>query len=377
MANTLTAIIDKLLAQGLMALRQNAIMARLVNSAYSAEAGEKGSTIDVPIPSAIVAQAVSPANTPPSTADVAPTSVALPLDKWYEAPFYLTDKDVMEAMNGTIPMQASEAVKALVNQVDSDIYNEYKGIYGYVGTAGTTPFASDLSDYLNARAALAGQLCPLDSRRVMLDVNAEAKALAQRAIQDASWRQSTQGIMEAQIGRTLGADWFASQNVKTHSSTALSAGAATVNGAHGLGVKTVSIAKATNTSPLVAGDILTFAGDTQTYVVTAGVTLAVGNTDVAIEPGLKVAKSGAEAMALKASHVVNLVFHRDAIAFATRPLASAVDGLGNLIQSAVDPMSGLTLRLEISREHKRTRYSYDILYGTKLIRRELACRIAG
>jgi argininosuccinate lyase len=96
-----------------------------------------------------------------------------------------------------------------------------------------------------------------------------------------------------------------------------------------------------------------------------------------ISPPLKTALVGSEAVAVKASHAVNLAFHRDAIAFATRPLVDQMDGLGNIINTATDPVSGLALRLEISREHKRTRFSYDILYGATLVRADLAARLAG
>src|SRR4051812_29804250 len=97
-------------------------MPLLVNRQYEAIAGQKGSSIDVPIPSAIAAQAVTPNNTAPSTADIAPTSVNIPLDQWYEAPFYLTDKDMLVASNGLIPMQASEAIKAIANNIDTYLF---------------------------------------------------------------------------------------------------------------------------------------------------------------------------------------------------------------------------------------------------------------
>jgi hypothetical protein len=376
MANTLTEVIPKLLAEGLLALRQQAVMPRLVNRAYDTMAGQKGSTIDVPIPSAIAIQSVSPAATPPSTADVAPTSVSISLDNWYEAPFYLTDKDVQEAMDGVIPMQASEAVKAIANQIDGDILALYKSVYGWAGSEGTTPFGTDLATYLEARKVMADQLAPMDPRFVVLDPAAEANALGLRAFQDASFRGDAAGIINGQIGQKLGSLWVMDQNVPTHTA-GTAAGATTDATGYAVGVKEITLASA-GTGTILAGDIITFAGDTQTYaVITGDADVSDGGT-VTFEPGLKVQiAASATAITLKSTHTVNLLFHRDAFALAMRPF-SGVDpmGLGHF-QSAIDPVSGLVLRLEISREHKRTRFSYDVLYGVEPVRLALATRIVG
>jgi hypothetical protein len=376
MSNDISKVSTPLLAQGLMALRGMNVMPRLVNSDYQGAAQEKNSVINVPIPSAITAVAVTPGATPPSTADVAPTSVPITLDQWYEAPFYLDDKDVMNSMNGVIPMQATEAIKAVANQVNSYIMSQYKGFYGFSGTAGTTPFASDTTAASGARKLLNKQLCPPGDRRIVLDMDAEGNAIVLPLFQQANTAGTDRTQVEGVIGRKIGFDWYADQQVVTHTSTPLTAGACTANGVNAAGSKTVSIAKATNTSPLVKGDIISFAGNSQTYVVTADVTLAVGNTNVSIYPGLAVATAGGETVTLKASHVVNLAFHRDAIAFATRPLLE-VSHPAVISSAAVDPVSGLGLRLQITREYQRTRFAFDILYGGAVVRPELGCRIAG
>lgn len=379
MANDLSAVIPQILAQGLMALRGATIMPRLVNADYSNDAAEKGDTIDVPVPSAIAAQAVAPAATPQSTPDTTPTKVQIPLDRWYEAPFQLSDKDQAEAVRGVIPMQVSEAVKALGNQVNSDLFGLYKGVYGFAGTAGTTPFgtANDISDATALRKVLNNQLAPMSPRRAVLDPDAEANALGQRAFQDASWRSDADGIIEGQIGRKLGFDWFMDQAAPSHTAGSVTDTTADANAA-GVTDLAVTTAGTTGDVSLVEGDIIQVAGDSQTYVVTAAVSLgAAASGTIPISPALQVATSGGEAVSAKASHAVNLGFHRDAFALAVRPLEAEGNGLGNLIQSAVDPVSGLALRLEVSREHKRTRWSFDILYGVKIVRPELAARLAG
>jgi hypothetical protein len=391
-SNNLASVAPKLLAQGLLALRQMAIMPQLVNRQYDAIAGLKGSSIDVPIPSAIAGNAVAPGATPPSTQDSTPTAVNIPLDQWYEFPFYLTDKDMLIAMNGTIPMQASEAIKGAANNVDAYIMGLFKGVYGWGGTAGTTPFASDLSAFKDARVALNKQLAPPRDRRVVLDPLAEGNAVALHNFIQAEQRGDAQGILEGTIGHKLGADWYMDQNVITQTAGVpggtpvcaasnvagqTNAGTTAQNGVTAVGFVNLT-GLTTSTGTYNAGDIITIAGDTQTYAVLANATAnAGGSVQLSISPALKLSPATSAAVTLKASHTMNLHFHRDAVAFATRPLADSAEGLGNIIQSAVDPVSGLTLRLEISREHKRTRFSYDILYGGALVRPEFASRIAG
>lgn len=390
MANILTEVTPKLLAQGLLALREVAVMPQLVNRRYEIIAGQKGSTIDVPIPSAVSVQDVTPANTPPNTGDVQPTSVPIPLNSWKEAPFYLTDKDMLEAMDGFIPMEASEAIKGIANQVNSDILALGRKFYGFAGTAGTTPFGNtdvakngDTADATTLRKILNKQLANISDRHVVFDPDAEANALNLRAFNDANWSGTVEAIMNGNLNSRLGFRWWMHQLVPTFVGGTLSDGTnkkALVNGALAQGVKTMNIDSTTLTGTLVDGDVFTIAGQTQTYVVSNTTLLtAAGNaiTGVTFEPALKVAVADNAQITFKADHVMNIGFHRDAIAFATRPLDNVQQGLGSITSSAVDPDSGLSLRLEVTREHKRTRFSYDILYGVAVVRREFGARLAG
>ena len=79
--NDLSKVVDKLLAHGLLALRGTCVMPRLVNSDYSNLAAQQGASIDVPIPSAIKAQAVTPGATSQDTGDISPVSATIKLDR--------------------------------------------------------------------------------------------------------------------------------------------------------------------------------------------------------------------------------------------------------------------------------------------------------
>lgn len=375
MANDLSNILPKILARGLMVLRKRVIMPRLVNTSYSVEAAMKGDIINVPIPASKTAVDVTPSNTPPSPSNTAPGTVPIALDQWKKSDFFLTDKDLTQIDRNAhfFPMEAEAAIEALAVAVNQHIFSKYKKVYGFTGTAGTTPFASAVTDATNLKKILNQQKCPKDLRRAVLDFSAEANMTALQAFRDAAQSADPNVIMEGEIGRKLGFDWFADDDVPTH--TAGTGSGYLINNASGQAIGDTTVTVDTGTGTIVVGDIVTFAGHSQTYVVTA----ALAANQFSISPPLVAAVADNAAVTVKAAHVVNLGFHRDAFAFATRPLlSSTIDlSLGNEMMSMQDPKSGIVLRLEVSRQYKQTVWEFDILWGAELVRPELAARLAG
>ena len=231
MANTISNVLPKILARGLLALREQAVMPRIVNLDYSSEAAQKGDTIDVPIPSALAVSDVTPSNVLEAPADSAPSKVQIALNNWRKVNFHLDDKQLVEIDRNAhfMPMQMSEAVRAMANDINLSILNKYKGIYGFAGTSGTTPFTSDVSAATTARQVLNEQKAPRDNRRMVLDFAAEAKALALADFQRVNESGDIGVKREGEIGRKFGFDIFTDDQVVTH--TAGGSGTPLVNGA--------------------------------------------------------------------------------------------------------------------------------------------------
>ena len=233
-------------------------------------------------------------------------------------------------------------------------------------------------------------LAPGSNRYVVLDPDAEANALTMSPFLKADERGDQGGILAGQIGTKLGFQWWLDQNVPTHTAGVItdtntgSPATCLVAVATAVGAESLTMAySATNTGSLKVGDLFTIENNTtQQFVVTAAVsTTTIANNStvtVAFAPALTVAASVTNKITWVAAHVNNMLFHRDAFAFASRPLMTASDpGLGSIFQSAIDPVSGLALRLEVSRQNKMQTWSFDILYGGTVVRPQLAARLLG
>ena len=377
---TLTAVLPVLVSMGMKALRDRIVIARYCNKDFSPVPVPFGSSITVSIPSAITAVEVTAAATPPATAAIVPTAVSVTLDQWYEAPFELSDKDLLQCDRGIIPMQASEAIKAIANAIEDHLFLRYRKIYGYAGTAGTTPFAADMTGFTAAYKVLNDQLAPVDGRFLVLNTAARANALNLSQVSNAAYRGNAQTIQSGDMGEILGARWLWSQRVPNH--TYAAAAHYWVNDiGNALAVGDTAVLVETDggvSGYFMPGDIITFAGDTQTYAIQS-LTGGTGTTSaIVISPGLKIDPGNHAAITVKATHAVNLLLHRDCIAFASAPLQDS-NLAPNLVamESTQDPESGLSLRLEVTREHKRFRWSYDALWGSAVPRPEYGARLAG
>lgn len=395
MANTLTAILVQILSKGMMTLRQQVLMTKLVNTDYSLEAKKKGQTIDIPLSAAQTTEDVTPAATITAPSDLTPTTAQISLDNWKHTDFALDDREIgrIRADKDFVPLQMQEAFKALANDINDTVFATYKGIYGYVGTAATTPFGSgvEVASATNLRKVLHEQLCPRDDRRAVLDFAAEAAALNLSPFSDAEKRGSAETKASGELGRIFGFNWYGDDAVPSHTAGTITTGLiAKASTAVAVGVKTFvcTTAASTGACALLEGDIILIAGDDQTYVLTADATQASASTDVTIafEPALKVALTGSEAVTVKATHVVNLGFHRDAFGLAMRAPDAGIKELlgvstaGNVVMSSVtlqDPVSKLIMRLELIRGYKMTVWDIDCLWGTALVSAARASRLAG
>ena len=263
MANSLSAGIAAIIAaKGAPVLRKRAIMPRYVNTDWSNDVAAQGDTIQVQVSATKSVSDVSPGPVPPTPSDTTITQVPIVLSSWKKADFHLTSKQAHELMRQEtyITQEMEEAFAAIANQVNSDLFSLYTKVYGYAGTAATTPFASDTTAATSVRKILNKQLAPPDNRSLILDPDAEALALNLPAFQYVQNAGDNSVIREGSLGRRLGFDIDSTTTVPTHTAGTISDGSGRTmkvnnSGGYAAGVSTLNFTNTTLTGTL-AGQIV-------------------------------------------------------------------------------------------------------------------------
>lgn len=372
---------DTIIAHAVTVVRANSIMPALVDRNVAGDLSVQGGQVNVDITDPSTTSPVVPGPVPKGGERRGGRQVPVSLDFWEDSSFSLTDRDIssMSSNSAYIPRRLQESAIAVADRVDETILANYRGVYGFAGVAGITPFATTLAEAQDAIRVLADQKCPMRGlqKQIVLDTFGYTNALGLDVLQDASKSGSVVTLREGRIEEALNFGWHMDQNIPRHSTGA--AGTPLVNGAGQTG--NVLVVDGLTAKP-AEGDVFTVAGNSQTYVVLAATDLAGSQSVLSIAPAIAQAPADNAALTFKASHAVNLAFHPSAFAFASRVAAGIQLGdRGPVVRTWVDAVedggSGLVLTLRISPEHYQTSFYLSCMWGSRLIDARLATRIAG
>jgi hypothetical protein len=294
-------------------------------------------------------------------------------------------------------------ISQLASSIDADVANAYKTIGNTVGTPGTTPSTSLV--LLQAQQKLNENAAVMSPRYATVNPAANAglvegmKGLFNPT--DTISKQFKNGMMGTGV---LGFDEInMSQSIKQHTTGSRTATGGTLSASvTAEGATTIAITGAGANATVRAGDVFTvgatFAVNPQTrestgslfqFVALADVTLSgagAGNITVAPIYSASNALATVDALPLSGAAVVfvgaassqyaqNLVYHKDAITFATADLLlpQGVDMAARAVHN------GISLRVvrQYDINNDRLPCRIDVLYGFNTIRPQMACRIWG
>jgi hypothetical protein len=183
-----------------------------------------------------------------------------------------------------------------------------------------------------------------------------------------------QGIIIAKSGLNI----RESAQVKT-SVAGTAASATTDNAGYAVGATVITLASA-GTGTLVAGDVITFAGDTNKYVIASGdADVSNGGTITLAAPGLRVAMSAAtKAITVVAAAARNMAFSRSAIALATRVPALPQEGDLAVDRMVItDERSGLSFEVAMYMQYRQVQYEISLAWGVKAVKPEHIALLLG
>jgi hypothetical protein len=387
MSNALEAIAPKILARGMMHFRQKAIMPRLINSDFSAEAAQKGDTIDIPVANTIAVEDVTPSHTPPAFPDQTSSTISVKLDHWKRAAFYLTDKELtqIDADNSYVPLHMREAVSALAGAINVSVLNLYKKSEHMIGSPSGTLFSQNTDDQdktfygvkpiIEARKILNKNGAPKEGRYGVLSLENEAQMLALPQFGDANRAGDTNVTIHGDVGQRYGINWYSSDDVIAQSRLK---DILDINSTIAKGSQSFTLGGVDH--DLNPHDVIASSGEITGVIASTNARNSSNRSQqVTTQVPIRFDLKRSSGTFIVDDLYNNLVFHSDAFVLAMRPLTSsaAYNGLGNRIMSVTDPETGLSMRLEISRQYKQTVWEFDVLWGVEMVRPKWVIRLAG
>lgn len=336
-------------------------------------------TINIPIVPAATTGNVTPGQQPPDDGGQAIGNTTMTISKSKYSPVQWTGEEQLSVsssgmINTVLRDQFAQSMRALTNLIEVDLAALHLNSSRAYGTYNTSPFnsANDFTDFAAVNRILDDNGAPMGDRHLVLGSAAMAAIRGKQAVLFKANEAGTDELLRRGIiGQVEGLYLHNSAQVAKSVAVGTNNGSATTTAA-GFPVGTTNIATAAaGTGTIIAGDIITFAGDTEKYVVVTGVA-NVASADTALtiaEPGLRKAiPASATVITTIAATDRNMAFERSAIQLITR--APALPDGGDMADDRMtitDPVSNLSFEVSIYRQYRRIKYEVAIAWGAKVV----------
>ena len=319
---------------------------------------------------------ITPAMSFPAAADQTITPVTLTITKQRAAPFSWSGEEQKAVDYGpgylTIQQdQIAQSLRALTNEMETDLFNAGRvGASRGFGTVGTALFNTpgDLSEVSQLRKILDDNGAPASDRWLCLGTTAGANLRGKQSILTKVNESGTDSTLRQ--GVLLDVFNFGFRESAAVNQVTKGTGSAYTSSAAGFPIGTTSIPVITGSGTILAGDVITFAGDLNKYVVVTGV--AAPGTIVIGAPGLQQAlPASAQALTILGNLTPALGFSRNALLLATRLPAIPVDGdLAKDRTTVTDVRSGINFEVAVYPGYRMNVYEISACWGVLAIKPE-------
>jgi len=322
---------------------------------------------------------ITPAMTIPDPTGQTSGSVDIKITKSRAAEFGFIGDDQMKLNTGpgypgVRAQKIAQAIRKVVNEVETDLCGLYSTMSRAVGTAGTTPFgtANDYTAAALARQVLKDNGGDIDPQLVF-NTTAGVNMIGLQSAVNAAGTDSIlrQGVLLDVAGMPL----RESAQILTPAIGDSDGNFTTTTAGFAVGVTNIPLI--TGANEIIAGDSITFAGDSNQYLVTTGIDGP--GTIVIAAPGLRQAiAASAIAVASVAAGARNMCFARSALVLAARSPARPEEGdMAEDVIIITDPRSGLSMEFAIYKGYRKVRYEVGLAWGVKNIKPEHTVNLYG
>jgi orotate phosphoribosyltransferase-like protein len=337
-------------------------------NANGSERAAKGDNVRASFTRAATAVNVAESMTIPEGTDQTVDNKTLVISKARAVQIPYTGEDVRHLNNGigfetVYGDQIKQAMRTLANEMEVDLATEaYKNASRAFGTAGTTPFGSNFSEVAELRQILVDNGMPSNDGQASMilgtlaGTNLRQLAQLQKANEAGGVDMLRQGVLLDLQGLMV------KESAQTQSHTKGTGASYLVNDAsHAVGDTVIAADGGSGT--IIAGDVVTFNGDTNKYVVNtalAGGSFAIGS------PGSRIALANDAAITVGNSYAANVAFHRTALEIAMR--APAVPDGGDTATDAMliqDPFTGMVFEVRVYKGYRKTMIEVAASWGVK------------